>query len=247
MSASKASRTRLKLSVLYCTVLRTSPPYTSAVHWWRLIQIVGYFVGNPRKDTLIMEKSPTLGAALPYFMGIHRRVDGAQLCWMRWGGSPPGLFLIFCRLVRTLKPGTPRERRARRCVRQGVIRGGRVTNYLLEKSRVTGQADGERCFHVLHYLLEGASSVERREYQLLCARCVRCVTRRPWKPAAVCCRWGLREVFRGRIGLVARADCLPGFAYRFGPVLVGGYLLHPGLTVPSRKGTAGVYSQAPVI
>ena len=55
---------------------------------------------------------------------------------------------------------------------QGVLRGGKVTNYLLEKSRVTGQAEGERCFHVLHYLLEGANALEREEYQLLPERWV---------------------------------------------------------------------------
>ena len=47
-----------------------------------------------------------------------------------------------------------------------------MTNYLLEKSRVTGQAEGERCFHVMHYLLEGASELEREEFQLLPERWV---------------------------------------------------------------------------
>ena len=53
---------------------------------------------------------------------------------------------------------------------QGVLRGGKVTNYLLEKSRVTGQATGERCFHVMHYLLEGTTARERSELRLLPAR-----------------------------------------------------------------------------
>ncbi|CAM9577358.1 unnamed protein product, partial [Hapterophycus canaliculatus] len=50
---------------------------------------------------------------------------------------------------------------------KGVLRGGKVTNYLLEKSRVTGQAVGERCFHVMHYLLEGTTARERSDYRLL--------------------------------------------------------------------------------
>lgn len=45
-----------------------------------------------------------------------------------------------------------------------------MTNYLLEKSRVTGQAAGERCFHVMHYLLEGTTARERSDLRLLPAR-----------------------------------------------------------------------------
>lgn len=45
-----------------------------------------------------------------------------------------------------------------------------MTNYLLEKSRVTGQALGERCFHVLHYLLKGASPKEQKDFRLLSPR-----------------------------------------------------------------------------
>lgn len=47
-----------------------------------------------------------------------------------------------------------------------------MTNYLLEKSRVTGQAHGERCFHVLHYLLKGATEQERSDFRLLEGRSV---------------------------------------------------------------------------
>lgn len=65
---------------------------------------------------------------------------------------------------------------ARKCARdllvaaKGMLRGGKVTNYLLEKSRVTGQADGERCFHVMHYLLEGATAREKSDFGLMHAR-----------------------------------------------------------------------------
>ncbi|CAN0107985.1 unnamed protein product, partial [Phaeothamnion confervicola] len=50
---------------------------------------------------------------------------------------------------------------------KGSIAGGSVTTYLLEKSRVTTQAVGERSYHAFHYLLAGATPEERSRYGLL--------------------------------------------------------------------------------
>ncbi|KAJ1362933.1 hypothetical protein KIN20_022660 [Parelaphostrongylus tenuis] len=49
----------------------------------------------------------------------------------------------------------------------GMVSGANVEIYLLEKSRIISQAQGERNYHVFYYLLEGASEEDRSKYFLL--------------------------------------------------------------------------------
>ncbi|KAI9916376.1 hypothetical protein PsorP6_016998 [Peronosclerospora sorghi] len=50
--------------------------------------------------------------------------------------------------------------------RLGQVIGGTIDNYLLERSRVIRQADGERNFHSFYQLMSGATTEEREAWQL---------------------------------------------------------------------------------
>ncbi|XP_061169935.1 myosin-IIIb-like isoform X3 [Saccostrea echinata] len=50
--------------------------------------------------------------------------------------------------------------------RNGMVIGAKITEYLLEKSRVISQAAKEQNFHVFYYIYDGLSSSERAEYNL---------------------------------------------------------------------------------
>lgn len=50
---------------------------------------------------------------------------------------------------------------------EGLIHGARLRTFLLEKSRVVGAAQGQRSFHIFYQLAEGASDMEREQYELM--------------------------------------------------------------------------------
>lgn len=52
---------------------------------------------------------------------------------------------------------------------RGVILGAKVTEYLLEKSRIVTQASEERNYHVFYELLAGLAEEEKLKYGLLSA------------------------------------------------------------------------------
>lgn len=52
-------------------------------------------------------------------------------------------------------------------VSRGVIIGAKITEYLLEKSRIVTQASEERNYHVFYEMLRGLPTEQREKYGLL--------------------------------------------------------------------------------
>ncbi|XP_065335143.1 unconventional myosin-XV isoform X4 [Cloeon dipterum] len=53
--------------------------------------------------------------------------------------------------------------------KQGVIVGAKITEYLLEKSRIVTQAQDERNYHIFYEMLKGLNAEEKEKYGLLTA------------------------------------------------------------------------------
>lgn len=55
------------------------------------------------------------------------------------------------------------------------MQGAKLSEYLLEKSRVVQQDTGERNFHIFYYMFAGLSSEQKEMYGLLDPSFYRCV------------------------------------------------------------------------
>jgi myosin XV len=53
------------------------------------------------------------------------------------------------------------------CVFSGLIIGAKISEYLLEKSRIVSQAADERNYHVFYEMLTGLSDESKQKYGLL--------------------------------------------------------------------------------
>jgi myosin-15 len=54
--------------------------------------------------------------------------------------------------------------------RRGVIVGAKISEYLLEKSRIVTQANDERNYHVFYEFLTGLNEDQKQKYGLLDAQ-----------------------------------------------------------------------------
>lgn len=69
-----------------------------------------------------------------------------------------------------------------------VVRGAKLSEYLLEKSRVVQQDAGERNFHVFYYMFAGLTAEEKEMYGLLDPSLYRYASGRSYSGFSVECR-----------------------------------------------------------